>query len=581
MSTKTTIKRIALVAAVAAAFGGLSTVAANATASTTIAVSGATGTGTATVTATATVGKYVSATITFTGDTNNATSVTSAGVGTINVPSIAAGTNNVATTGITSTGFTAFEADSTASVPGTSSHTLGSLDGTAVGALSISAYSATAGTQTISVASSTGTSTLTITWGAAPVTTAQYSSIVMVAGATVETHTLTASLVTLAGTNVANVNAASTAGSAAAEIGVVTNSSASNTITTDKITATISGPGTLAGGVTADTVPTLAVNASSGRSISVTETAGYAYFTVYADGTSGVGTITLTDATAGITLGSRTVTFTGSPAKATATQGLYVLKAGGTTPGTGAGAAQSATADAATSVATTSAVTATLVDANAVGVNGTVKIVSSNSAVISAVGCTQVTLSAGTYQCDVQGATGAISGQSATITFEAQDSTGAYTILAALLTFTIGGVVSTETLSTDASAYAALAPVKLTVTAKDSAGNAAYDQDATLVASLVSSTQLGGTLASPTKLVNGVGSVTGLYAPTVAGTVTVSGTDNLSVAGEAVTTSFASNGGSADAASAAATDAANEATDAADAATAAAQIAKIVKKLGA
>ena len=142
MSTKTAFKRVALVAAAALAIGGISAVSANASALTTIAVTGFTGTTTATVSGSATVGTYVSATITFTGDTNNATSVTSTGVGQLNVPAIAAGTNNVATTGITSTSFTAFEADSSTAVPGTSAHTLSTtgVENASVGTLSISAY---------------------------------------------------------------------------------------------------------------------------------------------------------------------------------------------------------------------------------------------------------------------------------------------------------------------------------------------------------------------------------------------------------------------------------------------------------
>ena len=573
MSTKTAFKRVALVAAAALAIGGVSAVSANAAALTTFTGTGITGG--AAASASATVGTYLSTTITFTGDTNNATSVTSTGVGSLNVPAIAAGSYNVATTGITSTSFTAFEADTTTAVPGTSAYTLSTTasgHGTP-GTLAISAYSATAGTQTITVNSSTGASTLTITWGATPVVTVQYSQVVALAGSTAPAVVTAAVANTTAGsfaTTGASTAIVATGDAAATEyasVAVATNASTTHPMMTDALTATLTGPGTL--GIGGSPNPS-----SGGRSLSFTETAGVTYVAVYGDGTAGTATVTITDTTAGISFNPFTVTFVGSPAKATATQGLYVLKAGSTTPGIGAGAATSTTADTATAVAFTSAITANVVDANGNAANGTVKIVSSNTAVLTTAGCSQVTLTPGEYQCDVQGATGALSGQSATVTFEVQDSTGAYTILAAPLTFTIGGAIASEALSTDATSYSALAPVNLTVTAKDSAGNRAFDQDATLVTGLVSTVQLGGTLASPTHLVNGKGSVTGLYAPAVAGDFTISGYDNVDTAGEAVAPVTAtSTGGSSDAAANAATDAANEATDAANAATDAANAA--------
>ena len=87
MSTKTTIKRIALVAAVAAAFGGLSTVAANATAPT---LSG-TSAGSGNTTATLTVGTYNAETITA-GTSDNLYTITTSGVGSVYYPSSAPST---------------------------------------------------------------------------------------------------------------------------------------------------------------------------------------------------------------------------------------------------------------------------------------------------------------------------------------------------------------------------------------------------------------------------------------------------------------------------------------------------------
>ena len=573
MSTKTAFKRVALVAAAALAIGGVTAVAANASASDTFTVATYNGGVASTaLTGSATVGTYVSTTITFTGDTNNADSITSTGVGQINVPSVAAGTFNVATTGISTVGFTAFEADTNADVPGTSTHTLsttGAAPHTTVGTLVIAAYSATAGTQTITVNGSGGASTLTITWGAAPVISTQYTTSGMSGGTAAVVQGTTATVVYAS-------TAQSAAANRAATIVVAPFNSNDVALATETLTATISGPGTL--GIAA----TAATAASTGRAL--TGAASAYTVDVYGDGTSGVSTITITDGS--IVLATETVTFYGSPSKATVTQNLFVVKAGAQLGQLGndkalTGATVTALAGAAAAAGHagtgTAAFTASVVDANGnASAGATVKAVSSNTAVITTSAPVEETTDApGTWQVAVSGAAGALSGQSATVTFEVYDAaTSAYDILATPITFTIGGAVASETLSTDSTSYNALAPVKLTVTAKDSAGNAAYDQDGTLVSNLLSSVQLGGTLASPSKLVNGVGSVTALYAPSVAGGFTISGTDALTSAGEAVTPVTATSlGGSADSAANSATDAANEATDAANAATDAANAA--------
>jgi hypothetical protein len=179
----------------------------------------------------------------------------------------------------------------------------------------------------------------------------------------------------------------------------------------------------------------------------------------------------------------------------------------------------------------------------------------------------------------VLGAAGAVSGTSATITFTLyKDSTLATVVaIATPVTLTIGGAVAKTVLSTDAASYSALAPVVVTTTSTDSAGNAAYDQAVTTVGTIVSSIQLGGTLASPAYILGGVGTKKGAYAPGASyPTVTISGTDSTSSA-NAISATFAvvsptdvTASAATDAANAA-TDAANAAADAADAATAAAQ----------
>ena len=583
MSTKTAFKRVALVAAAALAIGGVTAVSAYATANPatiatpTFTVTGNTGTASAAVVS-STVGTYTA--ITFgAAATDSVYSVASAGVGSINVPSIAAAANTIATTGVTATSATIFSAASSSDVPGTNAETFGAT-GMLTNSLAFSAYSAVAGTQTITITGNlTSAITLTITWGAAPVVSAQYSQIVMLAGSTAPGVTGTAP-VFLGGTNLSTTAAPTNAGTARAVIGVVTNSSATHTFLTDNVSASLSGPGTLAASVNG-TAATLAVNVSTGRSISATETGGFADFTVFGDGTAGLATITLTDTTAGVVLGTRTVTFYGSGVKAVATQNLHVGVAGTSTTlgNTNTNGAPSTTSDLAPATGYY-AYTVAVTDANGNAALATVpKAVSSNTAVIASSTCYPDSVTTGTYDCNVVSASGSISGQSATVTFEAEDSSGNYTILATPLTFTVGGAIASEALSTDATSYNALAPITLTVTAKDSSNNAAYDQGlvtggTALVSSLLSSTQLGGSLASPTVLINGVGTVTGIYAPAVAGDFTISGTDAISGNGEAATPVTATSlGGSADVSANAATDAANEATDAANAATDAANAA--------
>ena len=554
MSTKTTIKRIALVAAAALTLGGFTAVSANATVSASTFLVGSLGTGAGTAAGTQVVGGVANVVLT---ETTTAAAgivgtVTSSGVGSITA--LAAATHTGAQTGTT--------------YPTSSVNLVndGSADSNA--AITISVSSSVAGTQTLSfvpltAAGAPGTAqTVTITWGAAPVASAQYSSIVMLAGATGPTNSGTApALVSLTGTNVANVNAIKTFGTAGvATIGVVANASATYTMAADKITATIAGPGTV-GSSTSNTGIT-----STGRAISQTTTNGVAYFTIFADGNSGVSTITFADSTSGVTLGSRTVTFYGAPASVKVTQNLYIAKAGSTL-----GLAAQAADGSSTAVAQTFAYTAEVLDANGVDVPGaTVKGVSSSSSVIASSTCVESTgtLGAGFWNCSVVGATSAASGATATVTFQVSSAANTtYDISATPITFAIGGAIATQALSFDAGSYTPLAPLRLITTAKDSKGNLAADVDATLLTSLVSSVALGGSgLVSPSKIVNGVGktSVGAVYAPATAGDFVISAVDNASGTSAALSATGVSTGTSSDAQGSLALDAANAATDAAN-----------------
>lgn len=201
----------------------------------------------------------------------------------------------------------------------------------------------------------------------------------------------------------------------------------------------------------------------------------------------------------GVVTSTKTFTFVGNPASVKAVANLKVLKAGGVA-GTAIGQVYNGTAtatDATTISGSTgrSPITAFLADANGnVADNNTyvVKAISSNTSVITTAICTSASTGAdfvvGEYNCAVLGAAGAVSGTSATITFTLyKDSTLATVVATATpVTLTIGGAVVKTVLSTDAASYSALAPVVVTTTSTDSAGNAAYDQDVTTVGTIVS-----------------------------------------------------------------------------------------------
>jgi len=87
----------------------------------------------------------------------------------------------------------------------------------------------------------------------------------------------------------------------------------------ESITAEISGPGTLGDGTRAT---------SAGRSISVRNTDSV---TIFADGTSGVSTITLKGSTSGVVLTTKTVTFFGSESTLTGTALTAILAVGSNT----------------------------------------------------------------------------------------------------------------------------------------------------------------------------------------------------------------------------------------------------------
>jgi len=557
-------RKIAVVAAAALTLGGLTGVAAHATAAL------AQLNGSTAATASPTVGTYQSVTLQFETETAKVASISSTGVGSIAVPSInPTGSAGLYTTGITSSGATVFGTATANDVPGTTNNTALNLY-----SLNFSAYSATAGTQTITVTDATGSSTFTLTWGAAPAFSAQYSTTQIVGAAGSLNPGSGATSNEYVGTN-ATVSSSATAGHLAAVIGVAI-ASGNNTAFSAPLTASISGAGLVSitnDGALATTAST-GIVAAQGTAVTSATNSSYYRVAVYSDGRSGSATITLASGTT--TFATKTVTFYGAYKNVSATQALFVAKAGSAL-GIATGSAVTMAAPGATNVASTAAITALVTDANNNAATGLVwgtdiKAVTSNSAVITVGTGSEDAATPGTWYIQVSGANGAISGQSATVTVELYNSTtSAWDVLAKPLTFSVGGAISKITAAFDNTSYNPGAPVVLTYTATDSASNKAYDQDAAsltsgaFLSSLTSSVYLGAALTSPASLINGVTTYKG-YAPAIEGDFKVSGTDAASTAAEAVSASATVGASAASQASQAAIDAANNATDAANAA---------------
>jgi len=393
--------------------------------------------------------------------------------------------------------------------------------------------STVAGVQTLTwtaISSSTGAPTVvaaaTITWGAAPVTAANLSTSIIAVGTAAP-----------GAADAVAVSAASTAQTAAANraanITVTTRNSAGTDITsTTKLTATIAGPGLLSIETNGN-----AVNAT-GRAL--TGVAGNNVIGVYGDGTAGVATITISAGTTVIS--TETVTFYGAVTKVAAAQNFKVATAGGATLGYGG-----ATANATTQIP---AVVLTLTDANGnvvPGKNTSLSAVTSDATVMSATitsaedDGTTVGAGAGTYNVQVNSATGSVTGKSATLTFRYAVGDGTFISSSPVTFSTAKSTVATVTMAFDKTSYAQGEAAVLTITAKDSSGNAVADGTKTgiFTASPVYSKTVTGSL--PTADITFVGGVATFkqFAPASPGAYTVNATVNplVAVAGASISAS--------------------------------------------
>jgi trimeric autotransporter adhesin len=426
--------------------------------------------------------------------------------------------------------------------------------------------------------------TATITWGSALAVSTQYSAVRIGAGTTGNGTAITAA-------SASDATVATTVSSAVANAQRFTIRASSFdqnnvALSVASFGASITGPGLIS--IENDDSSTAVGN---GRSVATTTASNTATVAVWSDGSAGVSTITITATTAAgvtTTLGTKTVTFVGAPASITVTQNLFIARAGQAlglvTPTT------SRVAATAGAITTTPAIRASVLDAagNPVAAGSTVRIISSNDAVIVPGACAEYTTTGtaglavpapGRFECVVSGAVAAASGSTATITFQVQNAvTGLWSLSATPITFAIGGTIASVALATNATSYAPGEAMTMTATAKDSAGNAAADGLAPY-ASISTNMTVVGAPATTAIIVNGVHTTdtsTGtktMFAPSSVGNLVVSGLTTNASTGTAYSVALKIANEELDSALAAAADAAAEATDAANAATDAANAA--------
>ena len=317
--------------------------------------------------------------------------------------------------------------------------------------------------------------------------------------------------------------------------------------------------------------------------------------TIYgcADGTAGTGTISVkftdADGVTSYTLATWTVTYySNASALSVSTTNFNIGKAG-TTTGNGQFAYRNATGEALSPIdqtttngvgngTTVPAFIVKAVDSSgnlAVSAN-TVSGKSSDTTVVASAACvlddgSSTTYSSGTgvgyYNCNFVTAANAKSGSTATITFRAvnPDDATAY-ITAAAVTVTVGEKVATTALTSDASTYSVGSPMLVTFTAKDSSGKPVYD-GAPSPAGVTASKALGGAAGFTGYYVNGVDASASslakakLYAPSLAGDFILTATDS---ALNALSLNLTAGDDAASGSASLALDAANAATDAAN-----------------
>jgi len=457
MSTKTTIKRIALVAAAALTLGGVSAVSANAYTPTAV----------YTTMYDTTNGYQVvggQATVTLGFDTSTVATVVSSGVGTI-----------VSATPLANYGY-GFETLSASSATGFQHNAATGSSGYTreYDSVTVVLTSAVAGTQTLTITplSSTGVPgtavTKTVTWTASGTTAASAWS-----GYLIDTVGAIGATSALVDSTIAITKDKGTAGSAStvAVVAAKLKDANGNAVTGATVSVTVSGPGLIY--AVADDDGVVALSTPSQRVASVTTVAGgYVVVALSGDGTAGTSTVTLSTGSPAVSV-SRSVTFSGAAASYTVTSltGVYgVGSAGGTDDSVTAYGLKIKALDSAGNPATTGTFYAK-------SSNKLVATVSSSSHDLSS---TSNGKTAGTGLIAI---TGVATGK-ATITIQNTDPAGTTApTVTQTIDITVGkSVVDSVALSLDKSTYSPGQPGSVSVTLKDVDGNAVADGTYTVFA---------------------------------------------------------------------------------------------------
>ncbi len=580
MSTKTTFKRIALVAVAALGLGVLSVAPSNAavinlSATTVTAVAGTATTGTSDSSTAASI------TVSFTGEANtDSASVTSyvsakpTGASTptaIVVHLIDTATSTAATSVVIDTATSAMGAVSPAAtslVRGDSATAVVAANATAFNAATFKYYFLTAS----ELSAGTYTITSVITPYSAGVKGTAFTKDVNIVVTAANNNSTSLSTAYIGGSSVSvwgaetdtvaivKANTAATTFSARAATIKITQLKADGTAANESVTATITGPGTLGCG-------TSSAGTSAGRALTCyTNGSGVAYVHVFADGSSGTGTISLKGTTSGYDFGTKKVLFSGTTIATLATTVVNsVISSTGNSSG--------------------NAISVVAKDADGYQIyDPTIYVRSASTSVIStnyADTCDWDSDDLVTY-CDLT----AVAAGTASITVTNRASATATTptteVVSNAVSIRVGSTTSaTAKLSFDKASYAPGEKATLTLTLLDANGNAVAgsDEDNSTYANVwatggitsdyafyTGSDTLTATFANVDEA-TGVQTWT-LYMPLQTATLTVTGTTGtkFAVANQAVkVTATASVGNSAGVD--AALDAANEATDAANAAT--------------
>ena len=320
---------------------------------------------------------------------------------------------------------------------------------------------------------------------------------------------------------------------------VVTTRDADNSVYTGQaITATVSGSGfvgagSAAGGAAAtdtqiDTADGAATTTRSASVSAAANTTGVVAIGVWGDGTAGTGTITIsvTDQVSGATttLATKTVTwYSGTAAKLEVTTLQSIA-----TPGAANGCSNATTCTQAT-LALTPAYVIKATDSGGRLIPGlTITGTPTDTTVIASTSVAIVTGSPdkngrGYYNASVTGGAAANVGKKSVITWSTTLSDGV-TKITTTSEASLAGTPATVTMTLDKTSYTPGAPVVITVTAKDAAGNAAAD--GTYANLFAGASTLGGAISGSTpaasvEIKGGVKTYTA-FAPGTAGTYVVS-----------------------------------------------------------